>query len=97
MLKVFEPIITKQDISQVLKSLKKVDISGSFNKTIKKFENNFSASCITSSWESGPLTLFESLSAGMPVICRSIPAIDIYGFSTCFYTYLHICPYFYFH
>ena len=42
MLKVFEPIITKQDISQVLKSLKKVDISGSFNKTIKKFENNFS-------------------------------------------------------
>jgi perosamine synthetase len=42
MLKVFEPIITKQDISQVLKSLKKVDISGSFNKTIEKFENNFS-------------------------------------------------------
>jgi glycosyltransferase involved in cell wall biosynthesis len=28
------------------------------------------------------LTLFESLSAGVPVICRSIPALDIYGFLT---------------
>jgi glycosyltransferase involved in cell wall biosynthesis len=44
--------------------------------------NDYIASCIPSSWESGPLTLFESLSVGMPVICRSIPALDIYGFLT---------------
>ena len=42
MIKVFEPVITKKDITQVLNSLKKGDISGSYNKTIEKFENNFS-------------------------------------------------------
>jgi len=40
------------------------------------------ATCIPSSWESGPLTLFESLSAGYPVICRSIPSLTLYGFQT---------------
>jgi glycosyltransferase involved in cell wall biosynthesis len=43
---------------------------------------NIGATCIASSWESGPLTLFESLRAGRPVICRSIEAIDLYGFPT---------------
>ena len=70
------------DLKQSLKNAKVEVVSWMKKDEIWKFENNFSASCITSSWESGPLTLFESLSAGMPVICRSIPAIDIYGFST---------------
>jgi glycosyltransferase involved in cell wall biosynthesis len=45
-------------------------------------ETKFLATCIPSSWESGPLTLFESLSAGYPVICRDIPALNLYGFQT---------------
>ncbi len=49
---------------------------------IWSFEKNLAATCITSSWESGPLTLFESISAGLPAICRSIDALDLYGFET---------------
>lgn len=45
-------------------------------------EMNLVATCIPSSWESGPLTLIESLSAGYPVICRAIPPLTIYGFET---------------
>jgi glycosyltransferase involved in cell wall biosynthesis len=52
------------------------------SKSIWRSDKGVIASCITSSWESGPLTLIESLSAGVPVICRSIAAIDLYGFAT---------------
>jgi glycosyltransferase involved in cell wall biosynthesis len=34
---------------------------------------------LTSRWESGPITLFEVLNAGIPVVCRSIDAITGYG------------------
>jgi glycosyltransferase involved in cell wall biosynthesis len=37
---------------------------------------------ITSSWESGPLVLFEALGQKTPVIARTIPAISLYGFET---------------
>ena len=33
----------------------------------------------TSKWESGPITLFEALSTGVPVVCRSIDAFACYG------------------
>ncbi len=33
----------------------------------------------TSQWESGPITLFEALSVGVPVVCRSIDAFTCYG------------------
>lgn len=49
---------------------------------IFKPKMKLNATCITSAWESGPLTLFESLKAGLPVLCRSIEATDIYGFPT---------------
>ena len=34
---------------------------------------------ITSKWESGPFTLFESLNNGTPVVCRDIPALRAYN------------------
>ena len=37
---------------------------------------------ITSAWESGPLTLFESIQNGVPVISRSFDAIQYYGFES---------------
>jgi len=87
----FEPTLSSKivwigsgdlDLSQSLRNVKVEVLSWMRKDEIWKSKNNFSASCIPSSWESGPLTLFESLSAGMPVICRSIPALDIYGFLT---------------
>jgi glycosyltransferase involved in cell wall biosynthesis len=70
------------DLIQLLENANVEVVSWMKKDEIWEFKNNFSASCIPSSWESGPLTLFESLSAGVPVICRSIPALDIYGFLT---------------
>jgi glycosyltransferase involved in cell wall biosynthesis len=70
------------DLIQLLQNANVEVVSWMKKDEIWEFKNNFSVSCIPSSWESGPLTLFESLSAGMPVICRSIPALDIYGFLT---------------
>ncbi len=37
---------------------------------------------ITSAWESGPLTLFESIQNGVPVISRSFDAVQYYGFES---------------
>ncbi len=37
---------------------------------------------ITSAWESGPLTLFESIQNGVPVISRSFDAVQYYGFQS---------------
>jgi len=37
---------------------------------------------ITSAWESGPLTLFESIQNGVPVISRSFDAVQYYGFKS---------------
>lgn len=37
---------------------------------------------ITSAWESGPLTLFESIQNGVPVISRNFEAVQYYGFES---------------
>ncbi len=34
---------------------------------------------MTSAWESGPITIFEALSCGLPVMLRKIPASEFYG------------------
>lgn len=60
-----------------------VTVTGWTNDTqLRKQLPFFSVNVITSAWESGPLTLIESISIGTPVICRSIEAIDVYGFQT---------------
>lgn len=60
-----------------------VTVSGWAEKShVRQNSQNYSMSVITSAWESGPLTLIDSISSGIPVICRSIEAIDMYGFQT---------------
>lgn len=38
------------------------------------------ATIITSAWESGPMTFYESLMAGTPVLMRDIDAVSMYSF-----------------
>jgi glycosyltransferase involved in cell wall biosynthesis len=42
----------------------------------------FYAVIITSLWESGPLVFYEALYSGVPIISRSLPAVDILGIET---------------
>jgi glycosyltransferase involved in cell wall biosynthesis len=70
------------DLSSVLENSNVEVIPWMRQEDIWNTETKFLATCIPSSWESGPLTLFESLSAGYPVICRDIPALNLYGFQT---------------
>ena len=44
-----------------------------------EYLKSFQAVLITSSWEAGPLVLFESLTKGVPIIARKIPAVEILG------------------
>lgn len=69
--------LTKMLIESKIKIYQWMDRGELWNS---RFE--ISGSCIPSSWESGPLTLFESLESGYPVVCRAIPSLDIYGFQT---------------
>jgi perosamine synthetase len=45
MISVFEPLITQDDINEVVKALKKGEISGSFGSSLNKFEKKFAAYC----------------------------------------------------
>lgn len=47
---------------------------------IWKNSQNMNCTLISSKWESGPLTFYESLSNGIPVIVRDIPAFDFMEF-----------------
>ena len=46
---------------------------------IKKYYDRATATIITSRWESGPLTLFESLNSYTPVILRDTKSSRLYG------------------
>ena len=46
---------------------------------ITKYYNQATATIITSRWESGPLTLFESLNSHTPVILRDTKSSRLYG------------------
>lgn len=54
----------------------------SSNSDVLKLMAKVCSVLITSSWESNPLVLFESLGQKTPIIARTIPAISIYGFET---------------
>ena len=49
------------------------------DQIFREIKHNRSIVVFTSGWESGPITLFEALSTGIPVVCRSIDAFGSYG------------------
>jgi len=51
------------------------------NEELQHDLSNAEATIITSAWESGPMTFYESLRAGTPVLMRDIPAVSIFNFS----------------
>ena len=44
---------------------------------------NAEATLITSSWESGPMTFYESLGMGTPVLITDIDAVSVFKFEKC--------------
>ena len=62
-------------------SNKGIKISGWLDpdQIFTQISRNRSIAVFTSHWESGPITLFETLSVEVPVVCRSIEAFDCYG------------------
>lgn len=50
------------------------------NVAIESLIQNSCATIISSRWESGPLTLFEALRSGSPVLCRPIQAFEEYSY-----------------
>lgn len=51
------------------------------NEELQQDVSNAEATIITSAWESGPMTFYESLRAGTPVLMREIPAVSMFNFS----------------
>ena len=49
--------------------------------SVANFLRSSSLLLVTSAWESGPLTVYESLSFGTPVVWRNIPANGFLGWN----------------
>lgn len=70
--------------SKILLQMEEVGIkliSWKKNKELLDYISNAEATIITSAWESGPMTFYESLKAGTPVLIRDIPAVSMFNFS----------------
>jgi glycosyltransferase involved in cell wall biosynthesis len=70
--------------SKMFTKMEKVGITLVPWKKNKELQHDLSvaeATIITSAWESGPMTFYESLRAGTPVLMRDIPAVSIFNFS----------------
>jgi glycosyltransferase involved in cell wall biosynthesis len=46
---------------------------------LEEIKSKRTVAVFSSRWESGPITLFEVLTSGVPVVCRSIEAFQTYG------------------